>query len=330
MTKYFLGVDVGATKTHAMIADERGEILALGKAGRGNPTLIGYDTFGEVVNQAVGQALTQANLTMKQVSGAGFGVAGYDWLSAREKTLKALESHLKLTMPHEMVNDSVLGLLANARHGWGISLVAGTGCNCWGRNQRGEYGRVTGYGSELGEYAGGSELVERAKHLVAYEWTGRGQLTALTQAFIQKTGAKNLADLVEGLSEKTYSLAADSAPLIFECAAKGDMVALDLLHWAGAELGELVIAVARQIGMVYSSPDVVFVGGLFRGTPSLKTLVAQKVDSVIPKVTYLPMQAPPVVGAVILGMEQAGMSATALQTARIEMQIKAAKPWPSP
>ena len=324
MTKYFLGVDVGATKTHAMIADEFGEILALGKAGRGNPTLIGYDQFGEVVRQAVEQALTQAKLKIGQISGAGFGVAGYDWPSMREKTLNALESHLKLTMPHEMVNDSVLGLLANARHGWGISLVAGTGCNCWGRNARGEYGRGTGYGSEMGEYAGGSDLVERARHFVAYGWTGRGQPTALTQAFIQKTGAKNLAGLVEGLSERTYSLAADSAPLIFECAAKGDKVALDLLQWAGNELGELVIAVARQIGIVHSAPDVILIGGLFRGTPSLKTLVAQKVDEVIPKATYLSMQAPPAVGAVVLGMEQAGMSALAIQSARIEMQIKAA------
>ncbi len=324
MTKYYLGVDVGATKTHAMIADERGEILALGKAGRGNPTLIGYDKFGEVVNQSVGQALLQANLTIKQISGAGFGVAGYDWLSTREKTLNALEGHLKLTMPHEMVNDSVLGLLANARHGWGISLVAGTGCNCWGRNQRGEYGRVTGYGSDMGEFAGGSELVERAKYLVAHEWTGRGQPTSMTQAFIQKTGAKNLNDLIEGLSERHYSLEADSAPLVFECAAQGDKVALDLLQWAGDELGEMVIAVARQIGMANSAPDVVLIGGLFRGTPSLKSLVTAKVDSVIPKATYLNMQAPPVVGAVVLGMEQAKLSPSAVQAARITMQIKAA------
>jgi len=238
--------------------------------------------------------------------------------------LNALEGHLKLTMPHEMVNDSVLGLLANARHGWGISLVAGTGCNCWGRNQRGEYGRVTGYGSDMGEFAGGSELVERAKYLVAHEWTGRGQPTSMTQAFIQKTGAKNLNDLIEGLSERHYSLEADSAPLVFECAAQGDKVALDLLQWAGDELGEMVIAVARQIGMANSAPDVVLIGGLFRGTPSLKSLVTAKVDSVIPKATYLNMQAPPVVGAVVLGMEQAKLSPSAVQAARITMQIKAA------
>lgn len=324
MTKYFLGVDVGATKTHALIADERGEILSLGKAGRGNPSLIGYEKFGAVVKQAVEQALTQAKLKMGQISGAGFGVAGYDWFSQKAKTLQAIESAISLKMPHDVVNDTVLGLLANARHGWGISLVAGTGCNCWGRNAHGEYGRMTGYSDELGEYAGGSELVARAKHLVAYEWTGRGQPTTLTQAFIKKTGAKNLADLIEGLGEKYYTLEADAAPLVFECAAQGDKVALDLLEWAGSELGEMVIAVARQIGVAHSSPDVILIGGLFRGTPSLKMLVAQKVESVIPKVTYLPMQAPPAVGAVILGMEQAGVLAHVIQSARVEMQIKAA------
>ncbi len=324
MTKYFLGVDVGATKTHALIADDRGEILSLGKAGRGNPSLIGYEKFGAVVKQAVEQALMQAKLKMGQISGAGFGVAGYDWLSQKAKTLQAIESTISFKMPHDVVNDTVLGLLANARHGWGISLVAGTGCNCWGRNAHGEYGRMTGYSDELGEYAGGSELVARAKHLVAYEWTGRGQPTTLTQAFIKKTGAKNLADLIEGLGEKYYTLEADAAPLVFECAAQGDKVALDLLEWAGSELGEMVIAVARQIGVAHSSPDVILIGGLFRGTPSLKMLVAQKVESVIPKVTYLPMQAPPAVGAVILGMEQAGVLAHVIQSARVEMQIKAA------
>jgi len=324
MTKYFLGVDVGGTKTHAIIANERGEILALGKAGSGNPGGIGYDQFGAVVAQAVHHALSQTNLTIKHISGAGFGVAGYDWLSQKAKTWQALTTALPLTIPHEVVNDAVLGLLANARHGWGISLVAGTGNNCWGRNQRGEYGRMTGHGSEMGEFAGGSDLVARAVYYVSYEWTGRGQPTALTQAFIKKTGAKNLDDLIEGLTEKRYLLEADSAPLVFSCAAQGDQAALDLLRWAGDELGEMVIAVARQIGVIHSAPDVVLIGGLFKGTPSLKTLVAEKVNSVIPKVTYLPMQAPPAVGAVVLAMEQAKLEPYAIQNARIEMQIKAA------
>ena len=36
MTRYFLGVDVGGTKTHALIADENGRMTDFGRSGPGN------------------------------------------------------------------------------------------------------------------------------------------------------------------------------------------------------------------------------------------------------------------------------------------------------
>ena len=36
MTHYFLGADVGSTKTHVVIADETGRVLGLGEGGAGN------------------------------------------------------------------------------------------------------------------------------------------------------------------------------------------------------------------------------------------------------------------------------------------------------
>ena len=43
MTDYFLGVDVGATKTHALITDAEGNLLGKGTAGGGNPTMTSYE-----------------------------------------------------------------------------------------------------------------------------------------------------------------------------------------------------------------------------------------------------------------------------------------------
>ena len=43
MTRYFLGVDIGATKSHALIADESGCAVGFGVAGQGNHEVIGYD-----------------------------------------------------------------------------------------------------------------------------------------------------------------------------------------------------------------------------------------------------------------------------------------------
>ena len=59
---------------------------------------------------------------------------------------------------------------------------------------------------------------------VANAWTRRGPATALTEAFIELVGAADPADLLEGLSQERYELAA-AAPLVFQVAAGGDPVA---------------------------------------------------------------------------------------------------------
>ena len=42
MTAYFLGVDIGGTKSHALIADETGRAIGFGEAGPGNYEDVGY------------------------------------------------------------------------------------------------------------------------------------------------------------------------------------------------------------------------------------------------------------------------------------------------
>jgi len=45
MRQIFLGVDVGATKTAALLANEHGRLLGYGLSGGGNPTGVGYERF---------------------------------------------------------------------------------------------------------------------------------------------------------------------------------------------------------------------------------------------------------------------------------------------
>ena len=46
--KYFLGVDIGGTKSHALIADESGQVVGFGRAGAGNWEGVGYDGLQQV------------------------------------------------------------------------------------------------------------------------------------------------------------------------------------------------------------------------------------------------------------------------------------------
>ncbi len=306
MSQFFLGVDVGSSKTHAAIADEAGRFAGFGEAGAGNHEAVGYDGLVRAMHKAVSEACSSACVSLEDIRGAGFGIAGYDWPSERVSTLSAI-AQLGVNCPLEAVNDAVLGLLAGTLEGWGITVVSGTGCNCWGWDKsRKRIGHVTGAGTAMGEAAGASELVWQAVRAVAHEWSRRGPPTALSQAFIQLTGARNLDDLLDGLNTDRYRISAPAAPLVFEKAREGDKVALDLVHWAGRELGELVAAVVRQLKFEETSFDLVMVGSMFRGGPLLIDAMQNRVHESAPGARLVPLTKPPVIGAVILGMEQAG------------------------
>jgi N-acetylglucosamine kinase-like BadF-type ATPase len=316
MPRYFLGVDVGGTKSHALVADQSGRVLGFGESGPGNPENVGYDGLAKVLRAVTERALTTAGVKVGQIAGAGFGVAGYDWPAQREPTLQAIQT-IGLRAQVELVNDALIGLLAGAAEGWGVAVVAGTSCNCWGwdRNQR--EGRVTGMGLWLGEAAGGHELVAKAIQAVALEWTRRGPPTRLSQAFVELAGARDVEDLLEGLTLGRIDLGSATAPLVFRIAAAGDPMAVELVLWAGRELASLAIGVIRQLDFEMASFDVILTGSFFDGSPLLAETMRHTIHTVAPGARLKRLRVPPVVGGVLLGMREVGMNPSAVREALI-------------
>ncbi len=318
MARYFLGGDVGGTKTHALIADETGGVCGFGEAGPGNHEVVGYDGLAAALQIATDQALVRAGISIGQIAGAGFGVGGYDWHSEREPTLHAIRT-LGLDAPFDAVNDTIIGLLAGAAEGWGIAVVAGTGCNCWGWDcDHRRIGRMTGMGWWMGEAAGAGELVEEAIRSVARDWSRRGPSTCLSQAFVELTGAENVENLLEGITQQRYTIGAAAAPIVFRVAAEGDRVAQQVIEWAGRELGGLTNGVIRQLGFESLDFDVVLVGSLYDGGAWLTDTMRRTVHAVAPGARLVRLTVPPVAGGVLLGMEQVGLNGRGVRERLIE------------
>lgn len=79
MDQYFLGADLGGTKTRVMIADSGGNLVGFGESGPGNHESVGYEGFRQNLNLATTRALEKAAINPQQISAAGFGIGGYDW-----------------------------------------------------------------------------------------------------------------------------------------------------------------------------------------------------------------------------------------------------------
>ncbi len=306
--RYFLGVDVGGTKSHALIADDTGRGVGFGSSGPGNWEGVGYDGLTNVLRDIIRQALQAAGLEIGQITASGMGLAGYDWPSQRQPHLDAIRP-LGLKSDPQIVNDATLGILAGAEEGWGISVVSGTGCNCrgWSRDHHREGRAVGGANHWSGEAAGGYDLIARAMQAVSFEWTRRGPATALTAAFLEKTGAKDLDDLIEGAYLGRYDFEPSLVMTVFDVAARGDPQALAVLRWAGDQLGQMACGVVRQLDLQAATFDVVLIGSIFDGHPLLAESLAATVHILAPGARLVRLTVPPVVGGVLLGMEAAGL-----------------------
>ncbi len=311
---YFLGIDVGGTKCHALIADETGRGIGFGTAGPGSWEGVGYDGLTSALQAVSNKALEMAGLSIGQISAAGMGLAGYDWPSQRQAHLDAIRP-LGLKSEPTIVNDAVLGIAAGSNEGWGLSVVSGTGCNCrgWSRDHRREGRAVGGAPEWSGEAAGGYDIIARAMRAISFEWTGRGSSTALTGAFLQKTGAASLAEFIEGVYLGRYPFKPSLVRLVFDIALKGDSQALEVIRWAGDQLGQMACGVIRQLDLEKEAFDVVLIGSIFDGHPLLAETLGQTVHDTAPAARLVRLTVPPVVGGVLLAMEQAGLNGYAMR-----------------
>ena len=157
--------------------------------------------------------------------------------------------------------------------------------------------------------------------MVNYAWIKRIAPTALTQIYIEALGAKNEMDLMEGLSNHQYHLSAQLAVKVMEAARQGDAAACDVAKWAGEELGWLAVSVARQIEMGNEEVEVIQSGSVFEAGELIMGPLQEVVLMHCPKAKLMRLNGPPVVGAVILGMEQVGFDGYAVR----ETMIRTAK-----
>ena len=322
--KFFIGFDVGSTKTHALIVDESGQCVGDGKAGGGNYQAVGYDGLKAALRESLGAALQMSGIEKARIAGAGFGIAGYDFPSDRSAHLEAIAS-LGLRCPMEVVNDGVNGLLAGATRGIGVNVTAGSSNNCRGRNQHGKEGRIVGNGTQFGEFGGAMEIVQRGLQMVNYTWIKRHPATALTRIYLGAVGAKNELDLMEGLSNEHYQLPASLAAQVSEAARSGDAAAQEVIRWAGEELGWLAVSVARQIEMENEAVEIIQSGSVFEAGKAITQPMAEIVLKHCPRAKLIRLDGPPVVGAVLLGMEQANFDGYAVRGSMVRTAKEVAK-----
>jgi N-acetylglucosamine kinase-like BadF-type ATPase len=305
--RYYLGIDAGGTKTHALIADHAGRIVGAGRAGTGNWESVGLDGAAQALAQALAGALESAGLRAPDLRSAGFGLAGMDWPSDEARLLSVIRS-LGVPGPHTLVNDAYIALRAGSDDGHGVAVISGTGVNVAGRNRQGQHFRTFALGGDWGDFGSASDVVGLATRAIGFAHIGRGPDTLLSERFVEAYQARDVADLVERITRgQAEPPTGRLAPLVFVTAAAGDSVAQAVLAEAGQELGRNVVAIARRLEMLDEPFDMVLAGGTFRNPCTLfRDALAELVRASAPYARPAPLLVAPAIGAALLAMDAAG------------------------
>jgi N-acetylglucosamine kinase-like BadF-type ATPase len=301
-----LGVDGGGSKTHALVADERGEVLGFSSSGRSNWEDTGLEAAGAALAEAIGGALAAAQVPPGALAASAFGLAGLDWDPDRPM-LGALLDPLGLAGPRRLENDSFIALRAGASRPFGVVVIAGTGHVAAGRDPAGRTVRTLGLGPMYGDFGSATDVAEEAVRAVADAYTGRGPATSLSRLLPPLAGCASAEQLLQRLSRGLVPLP-EAAPLVLQEAEAGDPACRQIVLHAGASLGESAAVVARRLGLGGQRFELVMAGGLFRSRNRL--LEGTLVDTMArqaPQAVPVHLTCRPVVGAALDALDLAGL-----------------------
>ncbi|HET6813689.1 MAG TPA: BadF/BadG/BcrA/BcrD ATPase family protein [Actinomycetota bacterium] len=301
-----LGVDGGGSKTHALVADERGEVLGFSSSGRSNWEDTGLEAAGAALAEAIGGALAAAQVPPGALAASAFGLAGLDWDPDRPM-LGALLDPLGLAGPRRLENDSFIALRAGASRPFGVVVIAGTGHVAAGRDPAGRTVRTLGLGPMYGDFGSATDVAEEAVRAVADAYTGRGPATSLSRLLPPLAGCASAEQLLQRLSRGLVPLP-EAAPLVLQEAEAGDPACRQIVLHAGASLGESAAVVARRLGLGGQRFEMVMAGGLFRSRNRL--LEGTLVDTMArqaPQAVPVHLTCRPVVGAALDALDLAGL-----------------------
>lgn len=204
----------------------------------------------------------------------------------------------RLGVPCLVVGDAEL-LVPAAGLDKGVGLVAGTGSVAVGRRCDGDLVQVGGWGAVLGDEGGAAGLVREAARAVwAAHDRGEGP-DALAEGLISAFGVSEVPALGAAL-ESARDISAEwgrHAPVVFEAAASGSLIAAEVIAEGGRALASLVVRLAERGVPV---DDVVVSGGMVLAQPALHDALLASLAILVPGARLRPSRVPPVAGAVTL------------------------------
>lgn len=306
-----LAVDGGNSKTDVVLVAADGTVLARARGGGSCHQSVGMTTTMSVIGELVARVAADAG----QDPAAGpvadhgaFYLAGAD-LPAETAALRDRIDAAGWTQRAVVDNDTFALLRAGTDAADAVAVVVGAGVNAVGVAADGAVARFPALGRLSGDWGGGEDLAAETLWLAVRAEDGRGAPTALREAVIGHFGVTTVAEVVAGihLGDIPAARLLGLTPVLLRVAGAGDPAAVAVVRRMAEEVVLLATAALGRLGLLRTAVDVVLGGGVLAARdPLLLGAVEAGLADRAPSASVRVVDAPPVLGAALLGLDAVG------------------------
>jgi len=299
--EYLIGVDGGGTKTHGIITDIDGNIIAESITSSSNFQMLGAEPVAKLLVDLIYELVEKAKCKFSDVKLAVLGLTGAGREKDREKIYNAIILHSKnqnLQIPEIIIETDARIALEGALMGQpGIILIAGTGSVMFARDVNGEIHRVGGWGRFIGDEGSAFVIGREALRAVAKYIDGRGEETILKKMIFEKFEINDLMQIVSGIYSGEFDIA-KVAPIVMEAVELGDYVAKEILDEACDELFYHIEAMTKKTNFG-EKINLVLLGGVLQNENYVSKKLRNMVKEKLPNVNLLEPLASPAYGGIV-------------------------------
>lgn len=299
--RVLIGLDQGSTKTHAVVSDLNGHLLALGHAPGSLHTKKGMPDALLRMREAAESALKGAGANWADVVALSGGLTGIDYPFEQVLLTETLREHFGIEKVY-VHNDCIGALWGGTFGGPAIVCCAGTGLNLGGVNAEGELYQLGNYAN--GIYQGASSIGQHGLQAVFDARIRKGPGTRLTELFLTALGLPDVDELLVQRYRKDGVRVATLCPLVFEAAGQGDAVAIRILEECGQNWAEFLLSVLYMLRIDPAKPvRAILSGSVFKGKPEIpRARIEAVLSEKAPGAVIADARYEPIVGGAVMGL----------------------------
>ncbi len=321
----FLGIEGGATRTVALLADGRGRLLKRFEAGPGNFKLL---TEAQLLRRL--REMRAAFAGVPQPAAMAIGLAGArgepEWQRIRaaagkvwpgvpchathdlETALAAVQGPRSKVQSPKSKAGRAASLITDYSSGLTqVLLLSGTGSCFFARGAGGQTARFGGWGHVLGDKGSGYEIGLRALKACVFYLDRDGEWSRLGQRILRSLLLNEPNQLIPWAQAASKGEIAALAEEVFAAAAERDAIAQDILKGAAASLAKDGVSCAKKLAKAGEPVQFVLAGSVLLRQPKFARAVAKDLAQRWPGCVVTPLKRESAWGAVELA-RSAGFS----------------------